>query len=375
MKINRDLGVTRKTARFMRQRIRERFLISWLVALSSVALVACGDGGIGDEAPGEAVGTAVSANGTVASDPPPLFVAVGSGVMTSSDGTTWTEQEDSLVLTAVAHGGGRVVALGPEGYVVVTTDGARWTMVDPGDGLLMGAVDVAFGDDRFIAVGEYLRSDLGSGAIVATSRDGLDWSPIDHVIPGRLRAITYGGRKFVAVGTNLVATSADGISWNTSPFEAPRQLFGIGYGDGTFVITGGLSSIFSSLDGVDWMSRESGAPEQTFLRGVTHGNGLFVAVGDRYDAAEKQSRSSIITSPDGVNWTLVYSGEAQSLSDVAYGNASFVVVGQSETYGEYGVTDTAAIALTSQDGNEWEFTEITGGGKWLSGVTFWQAPE
>ena len=65
------------------------------------------------------------------------------------------------------------------------------------------------------------------------------------------------------------------------------------------------------------MSEESGVSDVTFLRGVTHGDSLFVAVGDEYNATEKMAESAIITSPDGVNWTVRYSGTAQSLRDVA----------------------------------------------------------
>lgn len=374
MKTFRALGVARRTGRFMRQRMGERFLISWLVALSSVALVVCGDGGVRDEAPGEVAGSAGTVDG-IAPDAPPFFVAVGSGVVTSGDGIRWTERENTLALTSVAYGGGRAVALGPEGHAVVTTDGAEWMVVNPGDGLLKGAYDVAYGDGVFVAVGEVFDPVSGLGAVVATSRDGVNWSPVDRRPPGGLRAITYGDGRFVVAGTNLVATSRDGIGWERGAFEAPRQLFGIGYGDGLFVITGGISSIFFSSDGIEWTSAVSNAPRPTFLRGVAHGSGVFVAVGDRYSAAEKRNQSSIITSPDGINWTLAYSGEAQSLSDVTYGNGTFVVVGQSETYHEYGVDYTTAIALTSQDGNEWEIIEIAGEGKWLSGVTFWPATE
>jgi hypothetical protein len=53
------------------------------------------------------------------------------------------------------------------------------------------------------------------------------------------------------------------------------------------------------------------------LRGVAYGNGLFVAVGDR---------GTILTSPDGVNWTERTSG-TNWLFGVTYGNGTFVAVG------------------------------------------------
>ena len=79
---------------------------------------------------------------------------------------------------------------------------------------------------------------------------------------------------------------------------------------------------------------------------------------------------SIITSPDGADWTVRHSGESQSLSDVAYGGRTFVVVGQKETTDENGnVRSAVPVALTSRDGTEWETVEVPGD-LWLRGVTY-----
>jgi hypothetical protein len=51
---------------------------------------------------------------------------------------------------------------------------------------------------------------------------------------------------------------------------------------------------------------------------VTYGNGLFVAVG---------KGGTILTSPDGVNWTARTSGTRNDLYGVTYGNGTFVAVG------------------------------------------------
>jgi hypothetical protein len=54
---------------------------------------------------------------------------------------------------------------------------------------------------------------------------------------------------------------------------------------------------------------------------VTYGNGLFVAVG---------TGGTILTSPDGVNWTVQASG-GNHLHSVTYGNGTFVAVGEGGT--------------------------------------------
>lgn len=334
----------------------------WLVALVAVSLMACG-GGRGEP----------SVKEDIPPGPPPYFIAVGSGVLTSSDGADWDRivwtDGGTVNLTGAASGNGRLVVVGLEGSIGASDEGGGWTVIRRDPGAFFGASDVAFGAGRFVAVGEAFNPDFGLGAVIRTSPDGIEWSPVESGLPG-LAAVTYGKGIFVAAGAGFVATSADGIAWVPSPFDAPRQLFAIAYGDGRFVITGGHGSVFTSSDGVEWTSRNSGVSGVTFLRGVAHGGGLFVAVGDEYDAAAKRSVSTIITSRGGAAWTVRHSGASQSLSDVAYGDGTFVVIGQNETYDENGNLRSAVpIALTSQDGTDWETVEIAED-LWLKGVTY-----
>jgi hypothetical protein len=70
--------------------------------------------------------------------------------------------------------------------------------------------------------------------------------------------------------------------------------------------------------GTTWTLRVPGFND---LNSVTYGNGLFVAVGGSPDS------STILTSPDGVNWTARTSPTSKSLNGVTYGNGTFVAVG------------------------------------------------
>ncbi|MES0336248.1 MAG: hypothetical protein SFH39_07825 [Candidatus Magnetobacterium sp. LHC-1] len=70
-----------------------------------------------------------------------------------------------------------------------------------------------------------------------------------------------------------------------------------------------------------WTTRVSGITAT--LRSIAYGNGTFVAVGDN---------NTILTSMDnGVTWTLRNSGTTSSLSCIAYSNGTFVAVGNSGT--------------------------------------------
>ncbi|MER3480299.1 MAG: hypothetical protein C4327_07400 [Meiothermus sp.] len=70
--------------------------------------------------------------------------------------------------------------------------------------------------------------------------------------------------------------------------------------------------------GATWTAQTSGTTND--LIGVTYGNGIFVAVG---------LNGTLLTSPDGVEWTGRYSDS--DLKGITYGNGTFVAVGQNGT--------------------------------------------
>ena len=64
---------------------------------------------------------------------------------------------------------------------------------------------------------------------------------------------------------------------------------------------------------------------RTFFRDVTYANDLFVAVGGSYF----DESGVIVTSPDGMVWTRRASGTAKNLYSIAFGNGTFIAVGDS----------------------------------------------
>ena len=112
--------------------------------------------------------------------PPPYFIAVGSGVLTSRDGADWDRvvwaDGESLNLTGAASGNGRLVVVGLEGSIGASDAGGGWTVIERDPGEFFGASDVAFGAGRFVAVGEEFNPDFGLVAIIRTSHDGVEWS-------------------------------------------------------------------------------------------------------------------------------------------------------------------------------------------------------
>ena len=115
----------------------------------------------------------------------------------------------------------------------------------------------------------------------------------------------------------------------------------ITYGNNLFVVVGGATGtlhfppfrfIMTSPDGVTWTIISSYTEALDPLYGVTYGNNIFVAVG--YGGA-------IVISPDGATWTPQTSGTVSPLNAVAFGNGTYVAVGKDGTI------------LISSNGIEW----------------------
>jgi len=92
------------------------------------------------------------------------------------------------------------------------------------------------------------------------------------------------------------------------------------FGNNRFVAVGNFGTIITSDDGVSWTVRTS--PVTISLNGVVFLNGLYIAVGNE---------GTVITSPDGINWTQREIDTNAHLHDVAFGNGIYVLVGNAGT--------------------------------------------
>ena len=221
-----------------------------------------------------------------------------------------------------------------------------------GDGRVVApflSSSITYGDGLFVAV--------GASDQVMTSADGINWteqqgggdSDVDWV------SVAYGGGRFVAVGSgfinaNRVMTSTDGENWTAGP--APNiTLNSIAYGNDKFVAVSGrgTSTVMTSPNGVDWTSQD--AAENLELWGsVTYGDGLFVVVG----VVNDENPNGVMTSPDGINWTAREAAEQDGWLSVTYGDGMFVALGRD------------GGLMTSPNGIEWTAREAVGQTRWRS---------
>jgi hypothetical protein len=138
------------------------------------------------------------------------------------------------------------------------------------------------------------------------------------------------------------ATNSGAVwSWR-NPLPTGNSLRGVAYGAGTLVAVGSQGTVVSSPDGMQWTQSISGVT--TPLTGVAYGNGLFVAVGG-FDTSS-ESTNTVLTSTNGSAWTRRNGGSTNILWSITYGRGLFVAVGMGDLPG-------TSVILTSPDGIAW----------------------
>jgi len=190
---------------------------------------------------------------------------------------------------------------------------------------------------------------LDEANVCLMSVDGVAWSTSRGFRPGgnwRSRAEGGGVSVIVNCQGRLLRTGNGSNEVVVADAGTLSALHGVAYGNGRFVAVGNEGAVISSEDGLGWTVRDSGTDER--LRAVIFGNGLFITVG---------YAGTILTSPDGLRWTRRKSGSDTRLKGIAFGDGTFVAVGWH------------GVVLTSQNGTKWR-QQRSGSSNHLRGVMF-----
>ncbi len=316
------------------------------------------------------------------------FIAVGNGLISSIDGSTWTvgfASSSASVWNAIALSTGGssstyVVVGSDAGEVLRSTDGLSWTLVPTGfavssfsylsstNGPNLSLTGVASGGSGFVAMG-YQYSTIGDAQspnadILATSLDGVTWSPA--TVPsnpnglfdfGAQNNVAWGAGFYVAGGSTGVYTSPDGTNWTLENFPAPSGggtnewlLTRIQYSNGQFIGVGedlnsGSYAAFTSLTGSTW-TEHTVATAQPSFQGldaiVPFSTGY--AVGGDY---------TVYTSTDLSIWTQAASTpETANTGCIMAANGKFLILGDGGS-------------LSSSDGTAWPSSLDRGSGTFL----------
>lgn len=264
------------------------------------------------------------------------FVAVGHGgkILTFGGTGTWSSRStppDTPNLRALAAGDGALVAIGDDGKAVTSTDGIDWSDSTSGTGTARRLSGVAYGPSGNDSVGRFVA--VGNAGVVRVSDDGgQSWELRSSRTSNNLLDIAYGDDGFVAVGeSGTIVWSEDGETWATQDSPTTAPLRGISFGDGRYVAVGGrwdsdgariVSATNVSSDEPLWAV--SSATIQNVLHDVFYGAGAWVAVG---------TQGALAASADGVGWS--EPDETLPTDDTLLGIArdadAFVAVGHNGT--------------------------------------------
>lgn len=249
-------------------------------------------------------------------------------------------------LNASASGNGVNVAVGAGGSLY-SNAGGTWSSRSSGTGNNLYAV--AYGSGAFVAVGQ-------ADTIVA-STDGVNWTPVS--VSGanaaqNLFSIAFGNNTFVAADSaGTVFTSNNGTTWtNAGSLPAPSTVTSMTFGDGKFVAiakTGGATAIYYSTTGSTWTAATASFPQDPSVY-LTYNGSVFVAMGLNVQGT---TGGSIMTSPDGVNWSIQTPLAPATAFPIAItANGSTFVVMLQGGYSATAVT-TPILIETSTDGAHW----------------------
>jgi len=303
------------------------------------------------------------------------WIAVGeSGLIgVSEDGFNWSKPASgtSQSLYGVAHDSNEFVAVGQNGTLLRSSDGYAWVAVTGvGFGSSQDFRDVAFGDMQWV-----LTTTTGG---IFTSNNLTSWTARTSSTTEELWCVRYLADRFIAVGDEgVILTSVDGTAWERRVSGTTYFLKGIET-DGSKTITAGeRSTLFTSTEGTIWRNNEFSAVDfisvaagpNRFLaldaNGALfyssdarnwHSSSVRVAaslrkvfwLGDRFVALS--SEGYIITSPDGVEWTVRFDDD-DPLNGAVYAAGIYLVVGDDGTIlrSINGINWTSASVATSSD--------------------------
>jgi hypothetical protein len=270
----------------------------------------------------------------------------------------------STQLRAVAYGNGTYVMAGDYDDTSVTTstgsvlfltspDGSTWTVQPAINNIEI--VGIAFGSSLFVAVGRTPGKTHTSG-VVLTSGDGVHWTQ-QNSFDVEFNSVVYGAGTFVLIGYNDNYTSTDGVNW--TPIS--KQYAGALYEYFQLLYTGSVFADFnetqfaSSPNGAVWQTADMGVIDwskylnifpEVGVTGAVYGDNRYVAVGAYYsNTPGPGSYPIVITSPDGVKWTMTKLDVSCQLEKIAFGNGIFVATGLDGDI----LTSSSGLAWTVRD--------------------------
>jgi hypothetical protein len=257
-------------------------------------------------------GTQFSISGSRVAWDGSMWYAVGSGtspILWSSNGTNWSSTGITYPAgftggTDIATNGKTWVAVGRSttNPIIQSTSSLTWDAVSV-DGLTRANAVASNGTSWVIGC-------TGSSHPIFYSPDGTNWSPLTSTnIFTVCNGVAANNSLWVAVGygTNKLAYSPDGLVWTgvSSVFTSSGN--GVAWNGNVWIAVGQGTTkhMYSSKNGISWTPITTGFGTSSIGRSIAWNGNVWIAAGTWYDSGNISIVSSIITSPDGSNWTII----------------------------------------------------------------------
>jgi len=266
------------------------------------------------------------------------FISVGGQIGWSNDGINWTMVTETTfgnsVINGIAYGNNRFIAVGDGGKMASSTDGKAWTTL--GTIAAFGTSDIsdiAYGNNRFFAVGDGTKS-------AYSTDNGSTWTSVNGTAGAtnlfgdsgaRISRIVYGKDRFLAYGYNTSAkipmyrNSIETTNWQGNPISSydwtgTATISGLVFGNDYFIAVGNNGNVWKmdvSSSGYSWTkitTLPSGIGTDTISKAACGSGKLFV-----FTSTSKGAWSS----DNGSTWTEV---PYVDMLRMAYGAGRFVAV-------------------------------------------------
>jgi hypothetical protein len=256
------------------------------------------------------------------------------------------------IIHSIAYGAGKYLAVG-DGKIAQSADGQTWTEITgvEKDKWYSSSSDyvifrsIAFGaGTAVVAVGYWVS---GWGVAAVSTDSGATWTVNDHILsdsnpsPG-VFSVSYGGGKFVAVGSSgTSAYSTDGSVWTKvriSPFgyldnvNYFEDAYSVAFGDGKFLVAGkNGKAAYTDAAAIDWKwVGNSLLGSLVDVNTVCFGGGMFLAAGNA-GAIRSVNAASLVEGGEedgGANWIWTDAKfNGSGILSLAYGDGKFLAVG------------------------------------------------
>lgn len=243
---------------------------------------------------------------------PRLVVTGSDGLILYSDGLGKFNQVNLGTpdwIEGVAASTNRLVAVGDNGAIYTSANGAAWERLANAEEWLRS---VAYGNGIFVAV--------GVGGFVTRSIDGVNWTTPSRPTSQDLNRVVWLNDRFWLVGNGGVAmTSANGSSWGSILTETGNDLLNAA-SDGNEVVLVGRSELRTSsppyLLWTPQIGDSPAPPDWTYYTAIWDGaeflvggrSGMFVE-GFATNSASSTSWYSSTEAPRNWIWSLTRAGE------------------------------------------------------------------